>query len=145
MEYRKTMSDDVVKISMNTEFQKAICDAVTPKEQRYFVSCYIKTNLIGKYMTGDGRIVVINGTTADKFTHLAPEIKLRVVPRLRRLIRTGQLINIVDTPGHKKFCKMAYYRVKFSIYGVVYVGDLNIGIMPNGTSTLYDLNPFNLK
>jgi len=136
------MSDYVVKIDMNTEFQKAISGAKTAGDQRDFVYDFIMNNLRGKHIASDGRVVEICEATADKFIHRAPEIKLRVVAELQNMLKFCYLRNVVDV-DHKIFNKFVYYDVVFQVDDKKYIGTLNVGVRKDGASVLYDMKPYN--
>lgn len=66
------------------------------------------------------------------------------------LIEAGKLEGVVEAKKdggqpHKLFTYFAYYKVAFKIGETTFVGRLNVGIRENGSSTLYDINPFNKK
>ena len=63
-------------------------------------------------------------------------------PHLADFIRAGEFQGIKDVM-HKKFIKFAYYKVTFQIGKEKYSALLNIGVRADGTSALYDINPFN--
>ncbi len=99
-------------------------------------------NLCGEYATLDGRAVTISSVGADKITHKDINVKLKVSPHLADFIRAGEFQRIKDVM-HKKFIKFAYYKVTFQIGKEKYSTLLNIGVRADGTSALYDINPFN--
>lgn len=140
--------ETVVKINMQADVQKQLDAATSPKERQKIAFRYIMDNLCGKYSTLDGREVTISSIGADKITHRDIAIKLRVSPELAKLVQAGQFENIVEATKengqpHRLFSHFAYYKVLFQIGDDQYIGRLNIGIRKNGSSTLYDLNPFN--
>jgi len=132
---------EVIIIDMDTDLQRAITDAGTPNDERKVVRFYILDNLRGKYITSDGRCVVISSKTADKYTNKANKIKLRAGQHLDTMLLRSKLINIVDVV-HDSFEKFAYYETCFEIDGEKYVGMLNVGITSENESILYDLKPF---
>lgn len=138
-----TDNDDieVVEVDLTADIQKQF-DKATPKERQDIAFNYIMENLRGKYPATDGRLISLERVGADKMSHTLNETKIRVLPKLADLIETGQFIGLIDVE-HKKFVKMAYYKVAFRIEKVKYVANLNVGIRQNGDSTLYDINPFN--
>lgn len=138
----KTSTNKVVKVDMNSEVQKRLDAAQTPKERQKIAFRYIMDNLCGKYTAQDGRAITISSVGADKITHKDIEVKLRVSPHLADFIRVGELEGVKDVE-HKKFVKFAYYKVAFQIGNDRYLAMLNVGIRADGTSTLYDINPFN--
>lgn len=140
--------EKIVKVDMNSEVQKQLDTAKTPKERQTIAFRYIMDNLRGKYPTGDGRTVAIEKVGADKMSHTFNETKIRVLPELANLIEAGDLEGVVEAKKesgepHKLFTHFAYYKVAFQIGDNRYVGRLNVGIRKDGSSTLYDLNPFN--
>lgn len=137
----------VVKVNLDADIQREF-DRATPKERQKIAFNYIMRNLRGKYPMGDGRIVAIERVGADKMSHTLIETKIRVLPELAQLITTGEFEGIVDSNkgngmSHSLFVSFAYYKVRFQIGSESYVGLLNVGIRADGSSTLYDLNPFN--
>lgn len=139
----KSEDDDieVVEVDLTADIQKQF-DNATPKERSKIAYRYIMDNLWGKYPAKDGREISISGVGADKMSHTVHIEKIRVLPELAELIRTGKYIGVIDVT-HKKFAKMAYYKVAFRIGNHKYNALLNVGIRENGDSTLYDINPFN--
>lgn len=146
-EKKKLPTKKVVKIDMDADVQKKISAAKTPKERQEIAFRYIMDNLRGKYAAEDGRTVAIEKVGADKMTYLDKEEKLRVAPALAELIKAGKFEKEEeaikkDNKPHKLFKKFAYYSVTFQIGNDRYSGLLNIGIRKDGSSTLYDLNPY---
>jgi len=144
---KKTPTVKIVKVDMNADIQKQF-DSATPQERVKIAFKYIMDNLRGKYPAEDGRVVAIEKVGADKMSHTLNETKIRVLPELAKLIEAGELEGIVDAQkddgkSHRLFKKFAYYKVPFQIGKDKYIGRLNVGIRENGSSTLYDLNPFN--
>ncbi len=139
---KKASANKIVKVDMNTQIQKQLNEAQSPKERQKIAYRYIMDNLCGKYATQDGRTVTISSVGADKITHKDIEVKLRVSPHLADFIKAGELVNVKNVE-HKKFVKFAYYKVLFRLGDDTYTGLLNVGIRADGSSTLYDLNPFN--
>lgn len=136
----------VVKVNLDSDIQREF-DRATPKERQKIAFDYIMRNLRGKYPMGDGRIVAIERVGADKMSHTLVETKIRVLPELAQLITTGEFEGIVksdkgDGMPHSSFTSFAYYKVWFQIGNDRYIGLLNVGIRADGSSTLYDLNPF---
>lgn len=141
-EKKETSTNKVVKVDMDAEVQKQLSEAKTPKERQRIAYRYVMDNLSGKYATQEGRTVTISSVGADKITHKDIEVKLRASPHLADFIKAGELENIKDVE-HNKFAKFAYYKVTFQLGKDTYTGMLNVGIRSDGSSTLYDLNPFN--
>ena len=144
---KKTETGKIVKVNMDADIQKQF-DKATPKERQNIAFRYIMDNLRGKYPTEDGRVVAIEKVGADKISHTLNETKIRVVPELAKLIEAGKLEGVVEAKKegeqpHKLFTHFAYYNVPFKIGADTFVGKLNVGIRADGSSTLYDLNPFN--
>lgn len=133
--------DEVVTIKMDADIQKQF-DRATPKERSKIAYRYIMDNLCGKYPAQDGREIIISGVGADKMSHTTNETKIRVLPVLAELIRVGRLQGVKEVE-HNKFVKFAYYKVFFQMGHDTFSALLNVGIRPNGVSTLYDINPFN--
>ncbi len=138
---KMTSTEKIVKVDLDTDIQKQF-DNATPKERSKIAYRYIMDNLCGKYATEDGRVVTISGIGADKMSHTTNETKIRVLPQLANLIKAGELQGVKQVT-HKKFAQFAYYKVRFQIGDDQYTALLNVGIRPNGDSTLYDINPFN--
>lgn len=146
-EKKKALTNKVVKVDMDADIQKQF-DRATPKDRQYIAFKYIMDNLRGKYPAEDGRVVAIEKVGADKMSHTLNETKIRVLPELAKLIEAGELEGVVEAQkeggqSHKLFKKFAYYKVPFQIGEDKYIGRLNVGIREDGSSTLYDLNPFN--
>lgn len=144
---KETSTNRVVKVDMDADIQKQF-DMATPQERAKIAFKYIMDNLRGKYPAKDGRIVAIEKVGADKMSHTLNETKIRVLPELAQLIEAGELEGVVEAKKdgeqpHKLFEKFAYYKVPFQIRDDKYIGRLNVGIRKDGSSTLYDLNPFN--
>lgn len=138
----------IVQVNLDADVQKQLNAASTPKERQTIAFRYIMDNLRGKYAAEDGRTIAIEKVGADKMSHTLNETKIRVLPELARLIKMGKSEGIVeankpDGKPHKQFTHFAYYRVVFQIGNDIFVGKLNVGIRADGSSTLYDLNPFN--
>lgn len=131
----------IIKIDMDSEVQKQF-DRATPKERQKIAFDYIMKNLRGKYPAEDGRIVSIEKVGAKKITHDRGNIKIRVVPKLGKLIQTGSFIESKEAE-HKIFKGFAYYKVRFQFGKDIYSAILNVGIRENGDSTLYEINQFN--
>lgn len=131
----------VVKVDMVSEFQKEF-DTASPKERQKLAFDYIMDHLRGEYEATDGRMVSIERVGADKMTHIHHEPKLRATPMLAEFVKRGEYLGEIPIE-HKKFYKMAYYKISFSLGDDVYEAKLNVGIRKNGLCTLYDLNPFN--
>lgn len=144
---KKTLIGKIVKVDMDADIQKQF-DRATPKERQNIAFRYIMDNLRGKYPAEDGRVVAIEKVGADKISHTLNETKIRVVPELAKLIEAGELEGVVEAKKegeqhHKLFTHFAYYNVPFKIGTDTFVGRLNVGIRADGSSTLYDINPFN--
>lgn len=139
---KKIPTKKIVKVDMDAEVQKQLATAKTPKERQKIAYRYIMDNLCGEYATLDGRAVTISSVGADKITHKDINVKLKVSPHLADFIRAGEFQGIKDVM-HKKFIKFAYYKVTFQIGKEKYSALLNIGVRADGTSALYDINPFN--
>ena len=141
---KSTLTKQVVKVDLNTQVQKQLDAAQTPKERQNIAYRYIMDNLRGRYTAPDGRTVAIEKVGADKITHRDIRIKLRVCPALADMIKVGELEGISSATDKRnpKFVKFAYYRVPFQFGNEKYTGLLNVGIRADGSSTLYDLNPF---
>lgn len=137
---------ETVTVELDTDIQRKF-DQATKKERQKIAFRYLMDNLRGKYAAQDGREIYIEKVGADKLSHTLLEPKIRVLPELARLIETGIFIGIVEAKKeagkpHKLFKSFAYYQVHFQINDELYNGLLNVGIRENGSSTLYDLNPF---
>ena len=132
---------ETVEVDLTADIQKQL-DNATPEERRNIAFKYIMDNLRGKYPTKDGRIVAIEKVGAKKIKNTLNEVKIRVIPELDELIKSGQFQYIKADQGdkHKNFVGFAYYKVSFRVGDEVYNGMLNIGIRENGDSTLYELN-----
>ncbi len=132
---------ETVEVDLTADIQKQF-DNATPEERRNIAFKYIMDNLRGKYPTKDGRIVAIEKVGAKKIKNTLNEVKIRVIPELDELIKSGQFQYIKADQGdkHKNFVGFAYYKVSFRVGSEVYNGMLNIGIRENGDSTLYELN-----
>lgn len=139
----KSEDDDIeiVEVDLTADIQKQF-DKATPEERRKIAFDYIMDNLRGKYPTNDGRIVAIERVGAKKIKNTLNEIKIRVIPELDELIKSGKFQYIKEDNGnkHRSFNSFAYYKVSFRVGNEVYKGMLNIGIRENGDSTLYELN-----
>lgn len=132
---------DVVQVDMSTDFQKQF-ETASPRERQKLAFNYIMDYLRGDYEAEDGRVVSIERVGADKMTHIHYEAKLQATPELANFIKRGKFLGEIDV-NHKKFEKMAYYKITFSLGADVYDAKLNVGIRKNGRCTLYDLNPIN--
>ena len=139
---KKTLAGKIVKVDMDADIQKQLSQASTPKERQKIAYRYIMDNLCGEYDTADGRTVTISSVGADKITHKDIEVKLRVSPHLAEFLKAGELEKVIDAE-HRKFTKFAYYKVDFQLGQDRYTALLNVGVRRDGTSTLYDINPFN--
>jgi hypothetical protein len=128
-----------IEIDLSAKIQKQLDNAANAKEQRKIMYDYILEYLRGEYRALDGRNIAINKGSADKITHRASIVKLRVAPHLGELIKIGQFIGLVDVT-HKKFKQFAYYDVFFKVYDKWYLGRLNIGVRENEESVLHELN-----
>lgn len=136
--------NDVVKVEMDAKVQKQLSAAQTPKERQKIAFRYIMDNLRGKYSAADGRTVAIERVGASKITSVDRVDKLRACPALADMIKAGKYDHSArgeDKPN-KKFEEFAYYRIRVKIGDEVYNGMLNVGIRADGSSTLYDLRPF---
>ncbi|MDR2728902.1 MAG: hypothetical protein LBB56_07195 [Chitinispirillales bacterium] len=134
-----------VDVDLSAEVQKQLDKAANAKEERKIIFQYILKYLKDKkYLTTDNRFVEINRLGAKKITHGASLIKLRVTPHLAELIEIGEFQELVEAKPDKqhKFKHFAYYNVIFKVADTWYKGTLNIGILENGESRLYELNPF---
>lgn len=141
---KKIESDKkVVEIDLNSEVQKRLDEAKTPKERQQIAFRYIMDNLRGKYTAPDGRTVAIERVGADKMTYQDIKIKLRVCPSLADMLKVGefQYITKSEEKKNQKFKEFAYYKVTLKVGDERYNGLLNIGIRGDGSSTLYDLKP----
>lgn len=127
---------------MDSDLQKQLSQANSPKERQKIAYRYIMDNLCGDYDTPDGRTVTISSVGADKITHKDIEVKLRVSPHLAEFLKVGELEKVINAE-HKKFIKFAYYKVSFLLGQDRYTALLNVGVRRDGASTLYDINPFN--
>lgn len=146
MQREVSNGETVVKVNLDSDIQREF-DRATPKERQKIAFDYVMRHLRGKYPMGDGRIVAIERVGADKMSHTLVEAKIRVLPELAQLITTGEFEGIVksdkgDGMPHSSFTSFAYYKVRFQIGNDRYIGLLNVGIRADGSSTLYDLNPF---
>ena len=143
-----TSLEKIVEVNLDTDIQKKLKNATTPKERQELAFRYIMDNLRGRYPARDGRIVAIEKVGADKMSHTFNEIKIRVLPELANMIEAGELEGMVvakkdNGQPHKLFTHFAYYKVLFQLGDHRYIGRLNVGIRKDRSSTLYDLNPFN--
>ena len=137
---------EVIVIDMDTDYQRAISDAVTPNEQRKIGRDYIMKNLRGIYILSDGKKVMISRKTAEEYTHKAPELKLRAIPELANMLMNSTLINVrCSYKLRKNFKYFEYYGTPFEINGTQYVAELNIGITAENEVVLYDVNKFKEK
>lgn len=139
------MDDEkVVQIDVNSDFQKQLDKAETPKERQKIAFRYIMDNLRGQYTSTDGRTVAIERIGAKKMTYQDNKDKLRVCPALADLINAGEYDHSAkgEDKQNKKFENFAYYKVRVKMGEEIYTGMLNIGIREDGSSTLYDLRPF---
>ncbi len=136
--------DNVFKVDVDSDFQKALEEAETPKERQKIAFRYIMNNLRGKYTASDGRTVAIERVGADKITSKYNRDKLRVCPALADMIKAGEYDHSSPSEDkkNKKFEEFAYYRVRVQLGDDIYDGMLNVGIRKDGSSTLYDLRPF---
>lgn len=141
---KKALTNKIIKVDMNTQIQRQLNEAQSPKERQKIAYRYIMDNLRGKYTAPDGRTVSIEKVGADKITHRDIKVKLRVCPALADMIRAGEMVCITTATDKQnpKFVKFAYYKVPFQFGEDKYIGLLNVGIRSDGSSTLYDLNPF---
>ena len=141
---KSTLTKNIVKVDTSAAIQKKLDEAETAKERQKIAYQYIMDNLRGKYTASDGRTVAIEKVGADKITHRDIKIKLRVCPSLADMIKAGEFEGIKDAEekSNPKFVKFAYYKVTFQLGNDRYTGLLNVGIRKDGSSTLYDLNPF---
>ncbi len=130
-----------VEINLNSEIQKQFNNA-KPKERATIARQYILDSLRGKYPTNDGLEVYISRKTAKEITHTTYEPKLRATPQLVDLIKNGVYIK-EEKATHGTFERFIYYKVKLSIKNIVYTAYLNIGVIKQNISTLYDINQFN--
>jgi len=134
-----------VEVDLSVEIQKQLDSAADAKEERRIILQYILKHLKGKkYRTSDNRLVEINRLGAKKITHSASLIKLRVAPHLAELIEIGEFQELAGAKPNKQhnFKHFAYYNVIFKVAETWYRGTLNIGVLENGESRLYELNPF---
>lgn len=131
-----------VVVDLSAKVQEQLNNAANAKEERKIIYAYIRGYLRGEYCASDGRTVIINKSSADKFTNKASKIQLQAAPHLAELIETGQFITLVDVT-HKKFNQFAYYDVIFKIGDTMWKGKLNIGVYENGISEAYTLTEFN--
>ena len=134
-----------VDVDLSANIQKLLDNAADAKEERKIALEYILEKLRGEYRTSDGRLVVISVLGAKKITSgAAPLIKLRTAPHLAELIESGRFSDLIDAEPkkHDRFKQFAFYDVIFKIGDNWYGGVLNIGILKNNESRLYDLNPF---
>jgi len=134
-----------VEIDLSADIQKQMDNAADAKEERRIALDYILQKLRGEYRTSDGRIVIISTLGAKKITSgNAPLTKLRTTPHLAEFIECGQFRGLIDAEPkkHDRFKQFAFYDVIFKIGNNWYGGVLNIGILKNCESRLYDLNPF---
>ncbi|MDR2090817.1 MAG: hypothetical protein LBP62_04100 [Clostridiales bacterium] len=137
--------NEYVEVDLSAEVQDHFNKAQTAEEQRKIAFDYIMKNLRGKYPTNDGRIVEVYARGADKMTHNAPIVKLRVIPELGNLIRAGKYIGTTKKVEHKIYERFAYYDVTVKIGSDFFEARLNIGILGNGVSSLYEINPIKNK
>ena len=134
-----------VEIDLSADVQKQMDNASNAKEERRIALDYILQKLRGEYRASDGRFVIISTLSAKKITSgNAPLTKLRTTPYLAELIESGRFRDIIDAvpKKHDRFKQFAFYDVIFKIGDNWYGGVLNIGILKNSESRLYDLNPF---
>lgn len=134
-----------VAVDLSAEIQKQLDNAADAKEERKIILQYILKYLKGqKYLTPDNRLVEINRVGAKKITHGASLVKLRVAPHLAELIEIGEFKELSVAKPDKKhnFKHFAYYSVIFKVTDQWYKGTLNIGVLENGESRLYELKPF---
>lgn len=139
-----TKDKSIVKVDINSEIQKRLNAAETPKERQFIAFRYIMDNLRGQYAASDGRTVAIERVGADKMTYKDNPDKLRVCPALADMIKAGAYDHSAkgENKPNKKFEEFAYYKVRVQMGGEIYNGMLNVGIRKDGSSTLYDLRPF---
>jgi hypothetical protein len=140
----KEMEDGTkyVDIQTNPELQSLLNSAKDINEKRKIVEKWIMTRLRGKYATDDGREIIVSRKSADKLSHSANEIKIKVVPELADLIKVGTFDSIVKAT-HGGFDNFAYYNTQFKLADDFYTAVLNIGIKINGKetqSTLYEID-----
>lgn len=139
-----TSLEKIVEVNLDTDIQKKLKNATTPKERQELAFRYIMDNLRGRYPARDGRIVAIERVGADKMTYQDHYDKLRVCPALAEMIKVGEFDHIskAEDKLNKRFEEFAYYKVRVKMDKEVYNGILNVGIRKDGSSTLYDLRPF---
>lgn len=134
----------VVKVKLNTEVQKQIAAAKTSKERQKIAFRYIMDNLRGRYIASDGRTVAIERVGASKITSVDRKDKLQACPALADMIKAGEYDHSAkgeDKPN-KRFEEFVYYKVRVKVSNEIYRGMLNVGVRKDGSSTLYDLRPF---
>jgi len=137
----ETPKGSYVYVDLTKDIQNKIDAVETIREKRRVAFMHIMDNLRGKYPASDGRIVEINRRSANELTFKAPEIRLHVTPELESIIRAGQFKEIKPAE-HGGFKDFAYYEVVLKVGDDYYSALVNIGIMPNGDSVLYQINKF---
>ena len=137
-------SSDVVTVKLDSEVQKQLSQAQTPKERQKIAFRYIMDNLRGKYTAPDGRTVALERVGASKITSVDRKDKLRACPSLADMIKAGKYDHSAkgEDKQNRRFEDFVYYRVRVKLGGEIYSGILNVGVRKDGSSTLYDLRPF---
>ena len=141
---KMTPAEKTIEVDLNSDFQKRLNKAATPKERQKIAFRYIMDNLRGKYTASDGRTVAIERIGADKLTYQDRPDKLRVCPDLAKLIEAGEFDHVAkgEIKPNRKFEEFAYYKVRVKMGNEIFNGMLNVGVRKDGSSTLYDLRPF---
>jgi hypothetical protein len=130
-----------VDVDLARDVQKKLDAAGTIQEKRRIALQHIMDNLRGKYATNDGRTVEVNRRSANELTFGAPEIRLRAVPELENIIKTGNLKEIKPAE-YGIFENFAYYEAMIKIGDDYYSALINIGVKQDGGSFMYQINKF---
>jgi len=136
----------VVKIDLTSNIQKQLANATDFATKRKLVKDYIMTELRGKYNAKDGVEIAIGTVSAKKYSNVMTDTKIKVAPHLAEAIQQSIFIGFGnERKNHEYIGKWAYYECDLDVGGKVYVGRLNIAIMNNEESMLYDINPIKEK
>lgn len=144
---RQARENNVVKVNLDSDIQKQLTAAKSQKERQKIAFRYIMDNLRGVYSAPDGRTVAIERVGASKITSIDRRDKLRACPALAEMIKAGEYDHSArgEDKHNKKFEEFVYYRVRVKMGDDIYKGLLNVGIRKDGSSTLYDLRPFDIE
>lgn len=131
---------------VNVDTDQDIFDGIDEKDYNKIAKMYINDYLKGETILNENDIVVIDSTTAKKYTNpgkkqLNFNEKMKLTPELKNVLEISKKISEGNpTKDNSKYSRWEYYLTNFKIGENTFQGKVNIGIDSNGNKHLYEVN-----